>query len=110
MTIILTMITRMAGRNRGNDIMVHFTDSLYEYMMAQKPDTGRDSGLPRYPPGHKCHGCPYGRERPCVGICMKDLYSTNENAGRDPDAVPEKDPLCRITEKCHERSITWERD
>lgn len=55
--------------------MTRFTDSPLEYMMAQKPHTGRqaETGPPRYPPGHKCHGCPYGRDRPCLGVCMKDL-------------------------------------
>ncbi len=56
--------------------MARFTDSPYEYMMAQKPsarqerDTGPPSGQPE-----KCRGCPYGISRPCVGFCMKDLLS-----------------------------------
>lgn len=55
--------------------MTRFTDSAYEMMMTQKPHTGRQTETepPRYPPGHKCHGCPYGRDRPCLGMCMKDL-------------------------------------
>lgn len=55
--------------------MTRFTDSAYEMMMTQKPRTGRQTETepPRYPSGHKCHGCPYGRDRPCLGMCMKDL-------------------------------------
>lgn len=95
MTIIRMMTIRMADRNRGNDGMTRFTDSPYEYMMAQKPDADgrRESSAPRYPPGHKCYGCPYGRDRPCVGICMKDLNVPKRGKKKGD----------------HERSGTWER-
>lgn len=56
--------------------MARFTDSPYEYMMAQKPSTRQDRGTGQNPSQlDKCRGCPYGRDRPCVGICMKDLMS-----------------------------------
>lgn len=55
--------------------MTRFTNSPYERMMTQKPKAGRLSGTepPRFPPGHKCHGCPYGRDMPCVGLCLKEI-------------------------------------
>lgn len=63
--------------------MARFTDSPYEYMMSQKPQSGRISEAepPRFPPGHKCHGCPYGRGKPCVGMCMKDLQIGGKKHG-----------------------------
>lgn len=56
--------------------MAGFTDSPYEYMMQKEPEPGRPEreGAFRYPPGHRCNGCPYGRQRPCIGVCMKELY------------------------------------
>lgn len=55
--------------------MARFTDSPYERMMTQKPQAGRfpETEPPRFPPGHKCHGCPYGRDKPCVGMCLKEI-------------------------------------
>ena len=56
--------------------MAGFTDSPYEHMMQQKPGPGKpvgDGGF-QYPAEHKCHGCPYGRGRPCTGVCMKKIY------------------------------------
>lgn len=54
--------------------MAFFTDSPYEYMMTQKPGAERrEIAPPLYPPGHKCHGCPYGRDRLCLGVCIKEL-------------------------------------
>ena len=69
------MITRRTGENRRGKAMTRFTDSPYEYMMAQKPSArqARETGSPS--PPEKCRGCPYGLGRPCVGICMKDLMS-----------------------------------
>ena len=37
-----------------------------ERMMQQKPAGGEE-------PEHPCHGCGYGRQRPCIGICYKEL-------------------------------------
>lgn len=55
--------------------MAQFTDSPYEYQMKQTPKGTRMPGscLPRYPPGHKCFHCPYGRDKPCIGLCLKDI-------------------------------------
>lgn len=55
--------------------MTHFTDSPYEKMMMQVPDGRRAADNPpsAFPPGHPCHGCPYGRGSPCVGICYRKL-------------------------------------
>lgn len=59
-----------------------FTGSPYEYMMKEKP-AGNMRPFPReerlrYPAGHKCQGCPYGRERPCMGVCFKELKTKPE--------------------------------
>lgn len=57
--------------------MTRFTNSLYERMMTQKPQMGRLSEMdpPRFRPSYKCHGCPYGRDRPCIGLCLKDIQA-----------------------------------
>ncbi len=53
---------------------MRFTDSPYEKMMEQVP-AGREtvSRPPARPPGHPCHGCPYGRDAPCIGVCYREL-------------------------------------
>lgn len=54
--------------------MTHFTDSPYERMMVQIPTETREAhGPPALPTGHPCHGCPYGRDTPCLGVCYRDL-------------------------------------
>lgn len=57
--------------------MTRFTDSPYEYLMTQKPYVGKeaDAGPAPHPPGSRCAGCPYGKGRPCIGVCMKKLLS-----------------------------------
>ena len=50
--------------------MTRFTDSPYEKMMQQVPTEGREV---HGPPGHPCHGCPYRRDAPCLGVCYRDL-------------------------------------
>ena len=52
-----------------------FTDSPYEKFMTQIPDGRRaaESPPPSFPPGHPCHGCAYGRDKPCLGICYRKL-------------------------------------
>lgn len=75
MIIPVTII--LAGPDRRNDSMGFFTDSPYEYMMTQKPDAGRRESTPSlFPPGHRCYGCPYGKDRPCLGVCIKELGSS----------------------------------
>lgn len=72
----MTSLTiRMTVHGRDKE-MAGFTDSPYEYMMQQEPEPGRSERVsaPQYPPGHRCHGCPYGRDRPCIGVCMKEIY------------------------------------
>ena len=73
--------------------MGFFTDSPYEYMMTQKPTEGRRGSTPSfYPPGHKCHGCPYGKDRPCLGVCIKDLGSSlHRKAGQNMDKNQRKE-------------------
>lgn len=63
--------------------MTFFTDPTYEYMMTQPPHIGRriEREPSLFPPGHKCHGCPYGRDRPCLGMCLKDLQKEREKRG-----------------------------
>lgn len=55
--------------------MTRFTDSPYEYLMTQKPHVGKkeDAGPAPCPPGSRCAGCPYGKERSCIGVCIKKL-------------------------------------
>lgn len=65
--------------------MTRFTDSPYEYMMAQKPYAGRGAGAgqPPRPPGGRCAGCPYGRGRRCVGVCMKEILPAPKKRGKE---------------------------
>ena len=64
--------------------MIRFTDSPYEKMMQQVPTEQREAhGPPAYPPGHPCHGCPYGRDAPCLGVCYRKLIKTANNNYRD---------------------------
>ena len=53
---------------------MRFTNSPYEKIMQQVP-RGRERlrASPVFPPGHPCHGCPYGKDAPCVGICYRNL-------------------------------------
>lgn len=57
--------------------MTRFTDSPYEYMMSQKPGAGyAQNGKPSHSlVPEQCITCPYGRGRPCAGVCMKNLLS-----------------------------------
>ena len=59
---------------------MRFTDSPYERLMTQTPP-GREKApaSPVRPPGHPCHGCPYGRDAPCLGICYKKLLKGSGN-------------------------------
>lgn len=60
---------------------MRFTDSPYEDMMRQKP-TGRRAAAqapPVLPPGHRCHNCPYGRDAPCLGVCLQQLMRKEED-------------------------------
>lgn len=54
--------------------MTYFTDSPYERMMTQPP-AGQEMApaAPVWPSGHPCHGCPYGKDAPCLGICYREL-------------------------------------
>lgn len=58
--------------------MTRFTNSPYEKMMQEVPTEQREihgppAVLSHLPPGHPCHGCPYGRDAPCLGVCYRDL-------------------------------------
>ncbi len=78
MTITRRMIIQTARMTCGRDeVMAVFTDSSFEHMMRQKPGPGKAAGEGniQYPPGHKCNGCPYGRGRPCIGVCLKEICS-----------------------------------
>ncbi len=66
--------------------MIRFTDSPYERMMTQKPVVGREAREPpALPPDHPCHGCAYGRDTPCLGICYKKLLK-----GSDAHAISDR--------------------
>ncbi len=55
--------------------MTRFTDSPYERMMTQVPTEQREVyGPPALPPGHPCHGCPYRRDAPCLGVCCRKSW------------------------------------
>lgn len=71
------MIIRTVGRDGGDDGMARFTDSPFEYAMAQKPGAvgKKGEGMRRCPSRKLCVNCPYGRGRPCIGVCMKKLLS-----------------------------------
>lgn len=64
--------------------MTLFTDSPYEYLMTQKPYAGKeaDAGSPPHPPANQCAGCPYGKGRPCMGVCMKELLPASKKHGK----------------------------
>ena len=58
---------------------MRFTDSPYERLMTQVPSERREvHGPPVRPPRHPCHGCPYGRDGPCLGICYRKLMKGRE--------------------------------
>ncbi|MCX4308312.1 MAG: hypothetical protein OSJ69_21300 [Acetatifactor sp.] len=63
--------------------MTYFTDSPFERMMVQKPGPVRRQGAqtPAFVPGNKCYGCVYGRDRPCVGVCMKKVLAAGQAEG-----------------------------
>ena len=53
--------------------MTLFTDNPLERMMIQKPGDGRRGKSPPASIPLRCKGCPYNREPPCVGYCIKKL-------------------------------------
>lgn len=57
--------------------MTRFTESPYEYMMTQKPYAGKeaDSGPVAQLPESRCVSCPYGKGKPCIGVCIQKLLS-----------------------------------
>ena len=54
--------------------MRYFTDSPFERMMMQIP-RHRQKSQPKPPPSRSrlCHGCPYVRSTPCMGVCYREL-------------------------------------
>lgn len=55
--------------------MVHFTNSPFEYMMTQKPRQIHENKTAHDFSKKQCIDCPYGRNRPCIGVCMKELLT-----------------------------------
>ena len=53
--------------------MTLFTDNPLEKLMIQKPGDGRRVKPPPVSISLRCKGCPYNREPPCVGYCIKKL-------------------------------------
>ena len=53
--------------------MTLFTENPLERMMIQKPGAGRREKPPPPSIPPRCKGCPYNREPPCVGYCIKKL-------------------------------------
>lgn len=62
---------------------MRFTDSPYEKIMTQIPMGKRaaDFSPPSFPPGHPCHGCPYGKGAPCIGVCLRKLMKRGAHRG-----------------------------
>lgn len=58
--------------------MKHFTESPYEELMGLEPEAARPAPPQAPPPGDRCRGCPYGRIRPCIGVCMRELAGKRE--------------------------------
>ena len=57
--------------------MTHLEHNPFETLMIQKPDYGK--GEPRrsfLPP--RCAGCPYKRQSPCVGYCIRKLETKRQ--------------------------------
>lgn len=58
---------------------MRFTDSPYERMMAQRPAERQEPEPPiQLPEEHPCHGCPFGRGSPCIGICYRKLTKRSD--------------------------------
>lgn len=57
--------------------MTWFTDSIFEKMMTQKPDSGRHKEKPPVSHSPACDSCPYKGIAPCVGYCIKKLQKDN---------------------------------
>ena len=53
--------------------MTLFTDNPFEKMMIQKPDYGKREKSPPELSSPRCAGCPYKRQSPCVGYCIKKI-------------------------------------
>lgn len=45
------------------------------------------NGVSRFPPGLQCHSYPYGRGKPCAGMCLKEIPGgeNKEAAENRPD-------------------------
>lgn len=54
--------------------MTFFTDSPYERMMVQKPTSRREPPKQAAPP---CEGCSCASNKPCVGVCCRNLLEQN---------------------------------
>lgn len=52
--------------------MTYFTDSPYERMMRETPEEQRGNAPP-VPASPPCEDCPYQRQAPCMGVCIKKL-------------------------------------
>lgn len=63
--------------------MRRFTESPYEELMGQVPEGAHPAPSPGPPPGDRCRGCPYGKPRPCIGVCMKEL--AKKQRGREQE-------------------------
>lgn len=63
--------------------MTWFTDSIFEKMMTQKPDSRRHKEKPPVSNSPVCDSCPYKGITPCVGYCLKKLQ-------KDSAAEPER--------------------
>ena len=54
--------------------MTRFTDTPSKKYFPDPPRRAVwDPPPPALPPTHPCHGCPYRRDAPCLGVCYRDL-------------------------------------
>ena len=58
--------------------MTLFTDNPFEKMMIQKPDYGKGEKSPPELSSPRCAGCPYKRQSPCVGYCIRKLETKRQ--------------------------------
>ena len=58
--------------------MTLFTDNPFEKMMIQKPDYGKGEQSPPELSSPRCAGCPYKRQSPCVGYCIRKLETKRQ--------------------------------
>lgn len=65
--------------------MTLFTDSPFERMMIQKPNTRRENKSPAFPNEGRCNGCTVRREGCCSTNCYRDLSQSKKKEAEKCD-------------------------